>query len=223
MTGFDPKEFLWEYRASRHKPEYYDSLIALLPRPCVRLLDAGCGAGRLAIRLADHAQWVTGLDLSENMLALAQRRYATTDLHNIAWLRGNLHSLPFPSSTFDCVVSTSVLHLVDMDRALPELKRVAKPGGKLLLWDWRCPAPVRRITIWPFRFALGASMKALATYGLGPAWQVAVREWQGEFSRDRTAQGIQACARARDACSRHLPGWQLAQEQDMLIVWENPW
>jgi len=221
MTGFDAQAFLWDYRAGRRKPDHHGSLIALLPRPCDRLLDAGCGAGRLAVRLADHAQRVTGLDLSETMLKLAKTRCAAADLHSVTWERGNVYNLPFAASAFDCVVTTSVLHLIDLDHALPELKRVVRPGGRLLLWHWSSRAPGPLHTPYSYWFALRSAARALVTQGVGAAWQVARIPWRAQHGSSETA-GVLTNAPISEACSRHLPGWQQAQAGGLLIVWDKP-
>jgi SAM-dependent methyltransferase len=223
MTSFDAQAFLWDYRASRSGPDHYDPFIALFPRHCDRLLDAGCGAGRLTVLLADRARSVIGIDFSQAMLTLAQERSAAADVRHIAWLRGNLYDLPFAASTFDCVMATSVLHLVDQDRALPELKRVVSPGGRLLLWDWRTSAHDSRVTPYHYWYALRASVRALARYGAGAAWQVAAIPWRACIAVRRAASARRPTqAPIDEAFSRYLPGWQLAQAPGTLVLWEKP-
>jgi ubiquinone/menaquinone biosynthesis C-methylase UbiE len=95
-----------------------------------RVLDVGCGSGPIAAKLRDQGATVTGLDSSAGMLELARRRLGPdTDLH-LADLAG---PLPFPDSTFDDVIAALVLHyLEDWTRPLAELRRVLKPGGRLI-------------------------------------------------------------------------------------------
>lgn len=96
-----------------------------------RILDAGCGAGPLFAALRDRGAIVTGFDKSAGMLELARRRLgADADL-----LVAELGSpLPFPDGTFDDVTASLVLHyLQDWGPALAELRRVLKPGGRLIV------------------------------------------------------------------------------------------
>jgi SAM-dependent methyltransferase len=96
-----------------------------------RILDAGCGAGALLASLRERGAIVTGIDKSAGMLELAQRR-----LGDVADLRvAELGSpLPFPDGTFDDVTASLVLHyLEDWGPALAEIRRVLKPGGRLIV------------------------------------------------------------------------------------------
>ena len=114
----------------------YDVLHAILretlgPAPAgARALDAGCGTG-FQSALLDGLGWAThGVDVSAGLLAVARRR-----LPGVALARASLETLPYPDARFDAVVCCgSTLSFVDdPDRALAELGRVLRPGGRLLL------------------------------------------------------------------------------------------
>ncbi|KUM41155.1 class I SAM-dependent methyltransferase [Arthrobacter sp. EPSL27] len=96
-----------------------------------RILDAGCGSGPLSAALGAKGAIMTGLDSSPAMLDLARQRLGTAaDLH-VADLSG---PLPFDNGTFDDVVASLVLHyLEDWAGPLAELRRVLKPGGRLIV------------------------------------------------------------------------------------------
>ena len=95
-----------------------------------RILDAGCGSGPIAVKLRDRGATVAGFDSSAEMLALARERLGPdTDLR-IADLAS---PLPYPDGTFDDVIAALVLHyLRDWTGPLAELRRVLKPGGRLI-------------------------------------------------------------------------------------------
>jgi SAM-dependent methyltransferase len=100
--------------------------IERLVRPGDRVLDAGCGNGRLfTYDLRDHASLIVGVDLSPDV---AQNP-------NIDWpLRASLAALPFASETFDLVICKHVLeHLAEPESAFRELGRVLRPQGRLLV------------------------------------------------------------------------------------------
>jgi len=96
-----------------------------------RILDVGCGSGPLFAALRDHGAIVTGFDASAGMLKLARLRLGDdADLH----LADLGHPLPFPDAAFDDVIASLVLHyLEDWTAPLAELRRVLKPGGRLIM------------------------------------------------------------------------------------------
>jgi len=96
-----------------------------------RILDAGCGAGPLYAALRDRGAIVAGFDKSAGMIELARRRLGDDADLRVADLGS---PLPFPDSTFDDVTASLVLHyLEDWGPALAELRRVLRPGGRLIV------------------------------------------------------------------------------------------
>ena len=96
-----------------------------------RILDAGCGSGPLFAALRDRGAIVTGIDKSAGMLGLARRRLGDDADLQVAELGG---PLPFPDGMFDDVTASLVLHyLEDWGPGLAELRRVLKPGGRLIV------------------------------------------------------------------------------------------
>ncbi|HOX34172.1 MAG TPA: methyltransferase domain-containing protein [Methanoregulaceae archaeon] len=110
-------------------------------RPGDTVLDAGCGAGFDAIRMAEIVGKngrVTGIDISEHLLALATKRAAATGLA-VTFRSGDVRALPFPDASFDAVRIERTLQIVDKtDRILDEMVRVLRPGGRLVAVepDW---------------------------------------------------------------------------------------
>jgi SAM-dependent methyltransferase len=96
-----------------------------------RILDAGCGAGPVSAALRERGAEVRGFDASAKMVELARQRLgASADLRV-----GDLsRPLPYPDAEFDDAVVSLVLHyLKDWSAPLAELRRVLKPGGRLIL------------------------------------------------------------------------------------------
>ena len=111
----------WVYRPAQ------DEMIALLQaRGSRRIADIGCGTGILADRIAREVQGahVTGVDMSDGMLAEARRRSSTVE-----WVRAPAEQLPFADGSLDAVVSTSAFHWFNQSAALREFHRVLRPGG----------------------------------------------------------------------------------------------
>lgn len=100
-----------------------------------RLLDAGCGAGLLALLASYRGAQVTGLDASPGLLAIAQQRVPTADVRE-----GDLEVLPFADASFDAVTAVnSVFYAEDMVAAMRELVRVVRPGGRVVVTAWGPP------------------------------------------------------------------------------------
>ena len=96
-------------------------------RPGDDVLDACCGTGDLAIAVARAGGTVTGLDFSPAMLARARRKAPALE-----WIEGDLLSLPFADASFDsATVGFGVRNVEDLARAVDELRRVLRPGGRL--------------------------------------------------------------------------------------------
>lgn len=112
------------------------------PRAGQRILDVGCGTGYLARILAavvTPSGHVTGVDPSAAMVEHARRRSPG----NCTFLVGEGQNLPFPDGSFDAVVSTLAVHHIPAEarpRALREMFRVLRPGGRLVVAEFRPPA-----------------------------------------------------------------------------------
>jgi 2-polyprenyl-3-methyl-5-hydroxy-6-metoxy-1,4-benzoquinol methylase len=100
-----------------------------------RVIDVGCGAGVLAVDLAARGYLVDGIDASQAMIDVASQVVADAGVADAVHVRvGDAHHLPFPSSTYDFVISLGVLPFVHTPTlALSEMERVVKPTGYVLL------------------------------------------------------------------------------------------
>ena len=97
------------------------------PPSSTAILDVGCGAGFLANPLASQGFKVTGVDMSDDSLAVARRFDATNSVH---YLQADAYSLPFADQSFDVVTAMDFLeHVEDPSSIIKEFSRVLKPGG----------------------------------------------------------------------------------------------
>jgi demethylmenaquinone methyltransferase/2-methoxy-6-polyprenyl-1,4-benzoquinol methylase len=108
-----------------------EAVRALGPRPGARVLDLGCGTGKLGALLASRCR-VVGVDVSQEMLRLARRPHGS----RLRYVQGSAFRLPFGSRSFDAGVSGFVLrNLEDLPRAFGELSRVLRPGAPIAVVD----------------------------------------------------------------------------------------
>jgi ubiquinone/menaquinone biosynthesis C-methylase UbiE len=117
-----------------------DEAASLVP-PGGTVLDAGTGPGTLLVQLAKRRPdlRLTGIDLSGDMVALAERNLRAAGHGDRAEVRqADVADLPFPDASFDLVVSTfSMHHWAAITPAVTELARVLRPGGTLWIYDLR--------------------------------------------------------------------------------------
>ncbi len=141
----------------------FRTLIDLMaPQPGEAILDVGCGSGALDRLLAKRlgpdssigANAITAIDANPFWLREAEALAAEDDVAGaIRFQQGNAEALPFPDASFGCVFSVTVIEECDADRAIAEMVRVAKPGGRIGIvvragdlpqwWNLDLPEPIR--------------------------------------------------------------------------------
>lgn len=105
-------------------------------RASERVLDVGCGPGLLAKAFAPRASVFVGIDLTAAMVAKACEVARGAGLANARFAVGDARGLPFPDGVFDLVLTRLVLHhMAEPERAIAEMARVARPGGRVAVFD----------------------------------------------------------------------------------------
>lgn len=129
------------------------------------MLDLACGTGDISIQMArrhPHLQ-ITGVDLSDGMLEIAERRIDKQKLNGrIELIKADILKLPFDDSSFDiATIVFGLRNLPDIDRGLSEISRVIKPGGSLYIMEFSIPK--NQIIHTPYMFYLRNIIPAIGT------------------------------------------------------------
>ncbi|MBX7220305.1 MAG: class I SAM-dependent methyltransferase [Blastocatellia bacterium] len=202
---------------SVHPLLYEDFLLQHLPRPCGRALDIGCGQGFLAGLLARQAAQVLAVDLSSQMIRIAQNHHQTQT--NLTFWCGDFFQLPLETAAFDCVVSAATLHHLDLEPAVSRMKTLLKPGGTLLIQD------LRSAETWYDRleFPVAAGVSLFNRWWKTGRFRepAAVRAAWNEHGRTERYLSMSEVAAM---CHTHLPGaqWIRHVRWRYTVVWEKP-
>jgi ubiquinone/menaquinone biosynthesis C-methylase UbiE len=127
--------------ATHTDPRVLARVVALArPSPEAVALDVGTGTGHTAFALAPHVRRIVGADLTFEMLSEARALRHERGIDNTALVMADVHSMPFPDGAFDVVTCRRAAHhFRDIDRAVSEMCRVLRHGGRLVVDDRSVP------------------------------------------------------------------------------------
>lgn len=146
---YDLLNHLLSFGIDRHwRRAAVDSLKPYAPK---RVLDVATGTGDFALLTARRLEGVhvTGFDLSEEMLAVGRKKAREQGSADVEFVKGDVLALPYEAETFDAVtVAYGARNFADLDQGLAEMRRVLRPGGRLVIAE--LTTPVRWPMTWLF-------------------------------------------------------------------------
>jgi SAM-dependent methyltransferase len=179
-----------------------------------RVLDYGCGRGEDALMLVRAgAEHVTGFDISDGEIEHARRSAAEAGFADrTTFVVADAHDLPFEDGAFDVVRGNSILHHLELERALAELRRILAPGGRAVFVEPLAHNPLLR---------LGRALTPMArTADEHPFtvddWAACARAFPGfkHFERELLTVPLMPLnlvlpARGREALARRVKDWDV--------------
>jgi ubiquinone/menaquinone biosynthesis C-methylase UbiE len=200
-----------------HNDYYHSFLLRHVPTPCDQALDIGCGTGGFSRLLAQRAQCVLALDLSPQMIRVAQERSA--NFENIEYQMADVLEYELPPTHFDCIVSIATLHHLPLGCMLEKMKAALKPNGVLLTLDLFKAESITDYTLsipaipWNFALRLWKQHRLRLSRAVRAAW--------AEHGRTDVYLTL---SQVRQSCDKALPGAHITRHLlwRYSIVWTKP-
>jgi SAM-dependent methyltransferase len=163
----------WEHEASPNLAKVIDAVIEeASPRPPMLALDLGCGSGQVSLPLAPLVASLTGVDISERMVARLLARAREDGVVNLVGRVAPLEHLDVEAGSVDLIVSNYVFHHLNDDakaRVVELCYRWLRPGGRLVIGDMM----FGRGGTAQDRQVIADKVKLLASKGIGGYWRIA--------------------------------------------------
>lgn len=197
--------------------DVYDALLlSLIPAGAVRVLEIGCGLGRLASAIAASGREIACVDLSPTMIERARLR---AELQRASFESGDFLEVEFGGRLFDCVISAATLHHMPADQAISRMAALVRPGGRLIVQDLRRDASIAdagRAYVALAGVVLGRLVRARRPWNPRPVRQA--------WARHGARETYLSLDEARQLADRLLPGAQVFNHWlwRYTIVWDRP-
>jgi 2-polyprenyl-3-methyl-5-hydroxy-6-metoxy-1,4-benzoquinol methylase len=122
----------WETPAGKLRWARRVKMLSSKIKSGMEVLELGCGTGYFTKELIKTGANITAIDISPDLLAVAKKEIVS---NNVSFIIENAYGTKFTNEQFDRVVGSSVLHHLDIDKALPEIYRVLKSGGEIFFTE----------------------------------------------------------------------------------------
>ena len=195
-----------------------------LPQSAKLVMDGGCGRGEFIAFISDHMDLAIGLDISLKQLQIARNRPSVQERNNVYFVAGDLENIPFRSHVIDYFVSRFALHHTELEKSLPEVKRIVSLKGRMMNRDlvsrfYR----FHRNRIWQIAWGLFISLKKSRQKGFGSFFHILASELYPDKVRHRMEDNnILSPKKFVIAHQRWLPGAVRHEKRRNIIFWKAP-
>ncbi len=217
----------WTTQKISSNKQYIPSWVSV--QPTYRVLDVGCGSGKLSLNLARQVDWVVGIDISTHMIALAKQHQHHCQQANVLFMVAAVEQLGFVKQTFDILVSQAALHHTDLDEVLPYLRKLVRPNGRIWIQDIITSDPERWHSLrYQVKNQIQKNLRAMPRLirhrGLRAAWRITKFRLSPAWLEHRRRDKILSPNQFRQVYARWLPGCHFEEHSlgKMSVFWEAP-
>ena len=150
-----------------HNAHYHNFLLSQVPDDCEQILEIGCGTGKFSHLLAQRSAKVLAMDLSPQMIRVAQGNSARCP--NIDFVLGDVFEYPLPANYFDCIATLTTLHHLPLAAVLKKIKEALKPGGVFVCLDLCRSSNAAELFVDAMAYPLGLILRLVNTRKLWPS------------------------------------------------------
>lgn len=203
--------------SSESGSDRYDTLLlSLIPAESTRVLDVGCGTGRLSSAIVTNDREVLGIDISSAMIERARGKGTSRSL---SFVCGDFLAWPLDDRSFDCIVSAATLHHLPIEPAIRKMVQILRPGGRLIVQDLRRadgPADAGRAYLAMAHHMAMRFMRTGRTFDPRPVRQA--------WARHGATDTYLTFNEAQTIVTRLLPGARVVNHWmwRFTIVWDKP-
>lgn len=197
-----------------------DILLENMPKQRGKVLDIGCGSGNRCILLSKYFEQVVGIDISDSLLQIAEKKRNINGINNVSFINMNADEMHFEEK-FDMIISRTTFHHLDIENVLSRCISLINNGGVIYIKDnvSENPTPAK------WTYVVGALLEFLPNwrrYGLKNAQRVfshsVSREWLSHLAEDRYLSESEYYR----IYEKYLPGCFFIKEGwAMNVIWKS--
>ncbi|MGB7921725.1 MAG: methyltransferase domain-containing protein [Pyrinomonadaceae bacterium] len=182
-----------------HNAHYHRYLMSHIAGHCQRILEIGCGTGNFSRLLAGRAERVLAIDLSPQMIRLAEERSKLYP--NIEFVKGDVMTYHLPDNQFDCIATLTTIHHLPTEPILRKIREALKPGGIFVCLDLYQRSNLNDLFFDSVAYPANLFIRLIKTGKPRPSKEV--REAYAEHGKTDTYLTL---AQIKQICARILPG-----------------